>query len=257
MGIVTLVCAEALTQPSWCQEPARTQERSPGDSFEVASVKANKSGRDGFDWTDRGGNINIVNITLAGLIEWAYNTKEYRISGPEWLKSERFDVSAKAGLRVEREELRRMMQSLLAERFKLTLHPEQKSLHVYELVVTKNGPKLNARGTGGHHSMKSRSGYISTDNATMDQLADVLSRYSDRPVLNKTGLIGGFKFELQWAPDERQPKPSEGGDGNTSVSSGPSIFTAVQEQLGLKLVPQKAPVAVLVIDHVEKKPIEN
>jgi uncharacterized protein (TIGR03435 family) len=153
--------------------------------------------------------------------------------------------------------LQGMLQNLLADRFRLVLHREQKTLPVYELVITNNGPKLHA-GKHGIGGVSSHRGYISGQNASMPELIDSLSRRVDRPVVDKTGLKGVYNFTLQWSPEDMHSMPSAQEDGSeANDNSGPTIFTAIQEQLGLKLVPRKDQVEILVIDHVNKVPTEN
>jgi uncharacterized protein (TIGR03435 family) len=144
-----------------------------------------------------------------------------------------------------------MLQTLLAERFKLVLHREAKSIESYVLEVGKNGPKLES-GKGGDSKTDNGRGDISAINATMDRLAEILSRQTDLPVINHTGLDGVFNVRLHWIPENTKPTTAP----DTISTEGPSIFTAVQEQLGLRLRAGKASVNVLVIDHAER-PTEN
>jgi uncharacterized protein (TIGR03435 family) len=138
-----------------------------------------------------------------------------------------------------------MLQTLLAERFHLVLHRETRSLQAYVLEVAKGGSKLE-QSTGEGSSTDSRRGGMVARGTTMDRFAQVLARQMDLPVANQTGLEGAFNFKLEWAPESARPEPN----------AGPSIFTALQEQLGLRLRTQKAPVEVLVIDRAER-PTEN
>ncbi len=185
------------------------------------------------------------------------------------------------------EQQRLRLQALLADRFQLKLHPETKELPVYALVIAKNGPKLqeskiepagsepppNPAGSKGSvprfkgQGMRMGRGELSGQSAPISILADTLSNQIGRTVIDKTGLKGRYDFTLKWTPDETQGQmfkgPGDGGEGRppsdaapTPDASGPSVFTAIQEQLGLKLESQKGPVQVLVIDQVEK-PTEN
>jgi uncharacterized protein (TIGR03435 family) len=133
----------------------------------------------------------------------------------------------------------------LAERFKLVIHRETKERSVYALVVGKNGPRLQQLEAGPGHSTGGR-GSLSAQKMSMSQLADSLSQSMDIPVLNMTEIKGVFDIELKWTPDDGERR-REGDNAN-----GPSIFTAVQEQLGLKLQAQKGPFKVLVVDRVER-----
>jgi uncharacterized protein (TIGR03435 family) len=224
----------------------------PLPSFDVASVK-----RDGpvdpqnenSDWDDAPGTLTATGISLNAVIENAYHIRSYQLDAPGWLKSERYDIAARWPATRPNSDFPLMLQSLLSERFKLVLHHEERQLPVLELRVARNGPKLQATKFPGDHSSTSshQIGHVSAQNLNAEQIAGMLSTAAGRPVLDKTGLSGRFDFELQFTPN----------DAPESDASGPSIFTAVQEQLGLKLVPAKGPVDILVVDHLEKVPTEN
>ncbi len=205
------------------------------------------------------------NVKVKDLVGWAYDFQFYQVAGgPDWfnsqeLRSNRYDVEAKidqtaTGGKVDLQQIKLMVQSLLADRFQLRVHREMRELPVYALVVALNGPKLRTAKDaelGPGRGPVALYGAVSARSAGTAELAKVLTVMLDRPVLDKTGLDGKFDFELQF--DE-----SSSGNGNQGpVDVGkPAIFTAVQEQLGLKLVPQGAPMEILVIDQVEK-PSEN
>jgi uncharacterized protein (TIGR03435 family) len=181
----------------------------------------------------------------------------YQISaGPSWMDSDsdRFDIVANAPgeSAPTGDDVRRMLQSLLADRFQLKLHRETQERPVYALVVAKNGPKLKESGPDKEFSTTvrgSQTAQLTMTKATMEQLAIQLSGSGlDRPVLDKTGLAGHYDIALNWIPEYAGPPASD--------SNSVNVFTAVQEQLGLRLEPQKAPVEILVIDHAEK-PSEN
>ena len=163
-----------------------------------------------------------------------------------------------------------MLQTLLADRFKLTTHRTTKELPIYSLVVAKGGSKLHEANSGeikgpdgrpeppGSSLIGFRSGELTGQNLEMDQLARLLTEQTGRTVVDNTGLKGNYDLTLNWTPDQIAPNGLAGGgpDSSTSSEPGPSIFTAIQEQLGLKLQSQKGPVEILVIDHVER-PSEN
>jgi len=215
--------------------------------------------------------------------------KPFQISGPDWMTTTRYEVVATIPAGVPRDQVPLMWQALLADRFKLTLHREKKEVPVYALVVGKNGPKMKeAEDTGGPPAdgpvkfpgmmgggrgmVQMGRGKLTANKMTVGSFADLLSRQMDRPVIDETGLKPAYDFELSWTPDERQrlafipggggpppgaedhPRPASSDAGQ---SSGPTIFVAVQEQLGLKMESKKSPVEILVIDHVEKTPTEN
>jgi uncharacterized protein (TIGR03435 family) len=265
-----------------------------GPEFEVASIKLEKSPSPGIMFGIRpGGRFSANGITVKFLLEQAYDVKDSQISGaPSWTDSDRYDIDAKpdeaTALALDklpqeqrREQLNKMLQRLLADRFKLALSRDTKDLPIYALIVTKSGPKFQEStykppenpgnapppppGAGGPMRQGIRMdgrGQLTITYVDMNMFADMLSRFVGRPVANKTGLTGKYDFALKWTPEEGQgpmpPGPRPGGDAGPLPpdASGPSIFTALQEQLGLKLEPQRAPMGVLVIEHVER-PSEN
>jgi uncharacterized protein (TIGR03435 family) len=165
------------------------------------------------------------------------------IGGPAWVNSEGFDIEAKGDHSASDAQLGQMVQSLLADRFKLALHRETRQLPVYALVVAKNGPKIR-ESTAARPGMAGGPGQLDAQKISLQVFTQTLGRQLDHPVLDQTGLTGRYDFKLNWSPDE------------SDATGGPSIFTAVQEQLGLKLETQTGPVEVLVIDHAEK-PSDN
>jgi uncharacterized protein (TIGR03435 family) len=242
-------------------------------AFEVSTVKENKSGSSGSSSNSRDGWFTATNVSLKNLLQYqAYGVPESRIfGGPKWISSERFDIEAKTDsattdrLRTLARDQRRiqrqaMFQQLLAERFKLAVHWETRELPVYALVVAKKGPLLHpTKELDGHSGSSSNNGDLTVHGVTLVQMADVLTQELSselgRVVIDKTGIQGRYDCALEWRRDTG--RMSDGTDGSAApTDSGPSIFTAIQEQLGLKLESTKGPVQVLVIDHVEM-PSEN
>jgi uncharacterized protein (TIGR03435 family) len=261
-------------------------------AFEVASVKPGKGmsggmiriGMSGGPGSADPGTITVENYPLRQLIQRAYNVKPYQLNGPDWLGDTYFDIVAKVPAGTTADQVLEMWRTLLAERFHLKVHRESKELPVYALVVNKGGPKMEEAppddavpapsmsgsgrgapvptGGGGGSAAVSfgRAGFnpggagmstMRSDHMPMSNLADSLSRNVDRPVIDETGLKGRYKVSLQWSRDELTP--GAGADG----SPAPNIFHALQDQLGLKLEPKKAPVEFVVVDAVEKTPVEN
>jgi bla regulator protein blaR1 len=288
--LLALAAASALAIPLSIGAMNRLQ-TSGAPQFEVASVKPMKSIPNNiFFRMTPGGGFSANGITAKFLLEEAYGVKDEQVTGmPSWMDSERWDVEAKADEQTaaafdklppeqRRQQLMLMLQALLADRFNLKLTRETKELPVYVLAVAKNGPKLQestykppekspdtprAPGIGGGAQQGvflSGRGQLTEQYGDMDMLANVLSRFAGRPVLNKTGLTGKYDFTLKWTPDEGTMPPGapkgSPDDAPPPEPSGPSLFTAVQEQLGLKLEAQRAPMDVLVIQHVER-PSEN
>jgi len=252
-------------------------------AYEVAAIKPNKSGGGMSRMMMSPNGYSATNVSLKMMIENAYSLKtDGLISGlPGWADSARFDLEAKmdgdAAAALKKlppeegmEQRRLMMQSLLADRFQLKVHHENKELPVYALVIAKGGFKLkdadpNAsypKGLDGvsHPGMMRMSDRSITAQAIpISNLVNALSRQLRREVVDKTGLTGKYDVTLQWTPDVNQmpEMPGERQDAASTVTdSGPSIFTALQEQLGLKLESTKGPVDTIVVDHVEM-PSEN
>jgi len=192
----------------------------------------------------------VTNGTLKGMIETAYDLRDFQIfGGPGWVNSERYDVLAKSESAVEdNQAIRRRLQTLLAERFQLQLHRETKDLPEYALRVGKNGTRLSAGEPSRVEGIERSCGQMVATRATMGNLVFMLSRQLDRPVIDDTGLPGKYKFDLKWTPDA--------GPCTGATDDRPSLFTALQEQLGLKLESIKGPVDSLVIDSAAR-PSEN
>lgn len=231
----------------------------PLQAFEVASVKASRSGSAESNFDSRpGGRLIATNVSLKELIRLAFAVRAYQIArAPGWIDTARYDIDAKAAgpANTGDKDISPLLRQLLADRFQLTVHRETKEFPVYALVVGKSGPKLTAHNEGAGSKSRTGCGHLAGTRLTMDTLAGVLSRQFEREVLNRTGLPGKYDFQLDWTPDAGPCSPAEGGDGSTGVSDPsirPSIFTALQEQLGLKLESAKGPVEILIIDRVEK-----
>jgi len=218
-------------------------------SFEVASVKPTSVKPDpsggGISILVPGhGSLRAINTTLRHLFSFAYHLPEQLISAPSWLDSTRFDIFAKGNSDVPDSEIRLMTQSLLAQRFGLQAHHETKEGQVYFLVPARGGLRAPpasapnprpypARPPGPHWTMGME--------APLEEFAAILTNYAGRPVIDHTGINGKFDLRLWWGRDP---------------DTDPDIFSALQEQLGLKLESGRAPVETLIVDHVEK-PTEN
>jgi uncharacterized protein (TIGR03435 family) len=236
--------------------------------FEVASLKASPpepSGLGGIRPAPGGERYVASNCPLKLLITVAFKIKgDLVLGGPGWINTERFDLNAKAAQPSTIDELRLMLQDLLADRFKLRYHRETRELPVYALSVEKGGPKLKAqesRNAGEQWIDQTTAGMVHTKLSakvvTMDYLAFRLSQLLDRPVIDRTQLKGSYDFELAYTRD-LPPGVPDGAqfNGQPIDTSGPTIFAAIRQQLGLELNPQKGPVEMIVIDHAEK-PVEN
>src|SRR5271168_4962514 len=167
-------------------------------AFDVASVKFNHSGGGGGEIRTPPGTLQATNSTLLAYIRWAYDMRDFQISGaPAWLNSDRYDIRAKAAAGTSGQELRLMLQDLLAERFKLQLHREAKQLPLYSLVVAKGGSKLK-KAAAEPSGLSDRRGSITDRGATMGMLANQLSAVLERTVVDKTGLTEKYDFKLEW-----------------------------------------------------------
>lgn len=252
--------------------------------FDVISVKPNKSDNGMMRIMFKPDGYSATNVSPKMLIQVAYGIRQDLISGaPGWADSARYDFDAKVAgpdvdvlKKMSPEQRRSMLQPALAERFKLKVHNETKQLPVFELVVAKGGSKLKeatpgdtyANGIKGpdgvSHAGSMRMGLhqLEGQGVLVATLVNLLSQQLHQTVIDKTGLTGKYDLELNWAPDQGLDPMFKGPDGSQQRTdpapdaSGPSIFTAIQEQLGLKLQSTKGPVETLVIDHVEM-PSEN
>lgn len=233
-------------------------------AYDVVSIKPNKTGSGNVSVSIDDGNFDAVNVPLKSMILSAYALKQNQIVNlPKWGESARFDIKAKI-LEPDKkllndlseEQFRSMQRPILAERFHLKFHREKKSMPVYELVVLKSGPKFNETTAAEMSSDKGvngvKAGGISIHNQNLtatgiplSSIADSLSDQVQRIVVDKTGLTGKYNLQLKWTPDDAKPSADSGAD-----SAPPDIFTALQEQLGLKLQPGKAEVDMFVVDQV-------
>jgi len=245
--------------------PSQAQSRSQdaaAPAFEVASVKPNKSGTRGGNLNTEPGRLTITNLTLRTCIKAAYHLQDYQLTGgPGWPEAEHYDIVAKAENPAGDDQLMLMLQRLLAERFQLAFHRATKEMPGYALTVGKNGTKLHEVELAGNGWMRNHVDGLSGQEVSMARLAEVLSGRLGRPVLDQTGIKGVFDLKLAWTPDQSLARnPGEGKESaaveSASDASGVSIFTALQEQLGLKLEARKVPGEILVIDHIER-PSEN
>jgi uncharacterized protein (TIGR03435 family) len=209
----------------------------------------------------------LTNTTLSECLQFAYGiVSDTQIAGPDWIRSRdvRFDIVGKTGPDVPRDQALLMMQNLLGERLKLSLRHEPRELPFLALVVAKNGPKLAPAkmDTPAAEVAAQIPGRLLHPYMPMPTLATLLSRFERQLVMDMTGLTGRFSVDLQWTPDSLRNRISQDGaaplvNGQPVNVDGPSLPTALQEQLGLRLESRKGPVDVLVVDHAEKVPTDN
>lgn len=225
--------------------PVFSQSTAP--AFEVMSVKAVEDGK---TWALRKVDAqlyrSVSNVMQA--LTWAWKVRNYQVLGaPAWVGQERFEISATTGKPASDDEIRVMMQGLLADRFELKMHHETREMDVYALVEGKTGAKLVESPLGSPaegRGVNIVSGAMIGRDATMAELVDVLTTNLDRPVIDKTNLTAHYDFDLTW---DQPGTPMTGASGWTPI--GPAIFTPIQS-LGLRLEAQKASVEMLIIDSV-------
>lgn len=245
--------------------PSRTPDEIAASlTFETVSIKRSTEKTNPWSISSNGDTITITNMSPHMLLEFAYNLPLHDdIYGlPGWTDQEAYDIVAKipenelkAFQALLPKERNPMLQKVLESRFHLKCHYDSKILPAYALVIGKGGPRLVETVAGSSSpnsphragSLQTRYGEIIGDGVTMTDLATVLSQQIGRPIADKTGLNGTYRFKLDWAPDM-----GASGAAVSAADSGPSLFTAVQEQLGLRLAAAKAPVRVLVVDQIDR-----
>ncbi|HZQ44975.1 MAG TPA: TIGR03435 family protein [Acidobacteriaceae bacterium] len=254
-----------LAPVGFAQLPATPGQETSAPVFEVATIKpSNPETRGSGFWINDDG-IDSTNMPLTVLLQFAYNLStgsvDQIIGGPMWMGSAKFDIKTKEDAQLARkisklpreEQLateRQMVEALLADRFQLKVHHEARDLRVVALTVAKGGPKLTETkadsNKGSWTGLRSSRGKIEGRGATIKMLVGSLSpkpEIGGRLVVDDTGLTGKYDFELTWSPEDLAHTESDAG--------GPSLFTALQEQLGLKVETKKSPVDCIIVDHVE------
>jgi uncharacterized protein (TIGR03435 family) len=229
--------------------------QTPEVAFDSASIKPAKPGARGYSIRPFPGRVSAENVTLKLLISEAYHVHEFQISGgPKWVDSDRYDLEAKATANVPptSKQIRAMLQQLLADRFGLTVRHDSKEMPVYALEVAKDGSKLRPAMRPDARVMFRvyQRRQITAENAPLENLTNVLTWLLGRSVLDRTGLEGSFDYKLEWSPDDLQLPAQEAPpqlDGNA-----PSLGSALQQQLGLKLASWKDLVDLIVVEKAEK-----
>jgi bla regulator protein blaR1 len=245
----------------WADALAGQSHPAPPSVFTVASIKPTAVDDDSFAYRALpGGQLMAMGVTLKFLIIQAYQVRAFQISGgPGWVGTERWDIQAKPeGIqgRLSSAQETVMVRALLEDRFQLKVHRETKEMPIYAMVVAKDGPKLTAADPSVHGG-RTPPGAWDLKNVNTADLAKHLSEQLWRTVIDRTGLSGNYDIRLEWTPERGEGGPEAFGlppapEGAGSPSTGPSIFTAIQEQLGLKLESTKGPVEIVVIDRAEK-----
>ncbi len=236
--------------------------------YDIISIHPHNAIDDNISFMSRPGNFAASNCTLKQLVSEAYGIREDLITGlPGWADTARFDVTAKvsdfdpaAFKDLTRGQRESMLLPMLADRFHLKAHTEIKTLSVFNLVVTKDGPKFKQNPpppVDPDNPKKAQEGrgntMINNDDLTataipLSSFAETLARQLNKTVIDETGLVGDYDFKLKWSPEEDRNAATDNG----TTEHAPDLFTALQEQLGLKLEPTKGPVPTLVVDHAEQ-----
>ena len=273
--------ASLILVGGWQFAGAQDAVRSAEPRFEVAAIKRNVDANGGQIGVAPGGRMTVKNVPVRFMIRFAYSIQDFQISGgPSWMNTDAYDISAKASENVGLQQLRPYLQKLLEDRFKLVVHHETKEMPAYELLPAKNGLKIVPSKDGScvspdpknqpkpgapipHFcgSIGFRPNLIEASAVPIDRLVATLSTVLGRTVRDKTGIKYNIDVHLEFTPDgingALPPAPGEPPSAPLATDlSRPSIFTAVQEQLGLKLESTKAPEDILVVDQLER-PSEN
>jgi uncharacterized protein (TIGR03435 family) len=240
-----------------CMVPGIYCQESPA-TFEVASVKPNPDLGGLFRYLPNGG-IHFIGVRFKSLVSIAYGVRPFQvIGGPGWIDTDGYEIDARppidsanpadpATLSREQRKVGERLRGLLADRFRLTVHRETREQPVYALVVAKGGSKLREPADKSQNFIRGGHGTIVGQSVGLRLLVLNLSNQLDRQVIDKTGLTGSYDFELKWTPDtgpDGSPPPSD--------TDAPSLFTALSDQLGLRLESTKGPVEVWVIDGVQR-----
>jgi uncharacterized protein (TIGR03435 family) len=262
-----LVLTRATPETEWTIPPPRPRippmDANASPTFEVVTIKPAKPDEQRTGITVDGRRLKVFNQSLSQLISFSYGVQGKQIIGlSPWAESDKFDIDAEPdgeGM-PNLKQWKSMIQKMIAERFKLAFHHDEKELPVYVLSVAKNGPKLNkSEDQNGLPGLffRGRPGDLGVRNATMSDFTGLMQEVVlDRPVVDHTGITGKWDFTLDWTPDDSQfagakmPPPAD------NTNPPPDLYTAIQEQIGLKLDATKASADVLIVDHVEK-PSEN
>jgi uncharacterized protein (TIGR03435 family) len=239
---------------------AQSSDVAPG--FEVASIRISQpggGGREGGHGFDKRENISFApaSVTLRGAtlrscIRAAYKVMDYQVTGPDWIGQERYDIVAKSAGPASEDQLRLMLQNLLAERFKLSFHRQTKEMAAWVLTVGKNGPKFKESVTEGEGNIAPdrQKLEVVVQRTPVSQLVDLLTALLRAPVIDETGLKG--KYDMTIKVDKYMPETP-----TAIVDMLSTIVTGVQQELGLKLDEKKLPLDLLVVDRAEKAPVEN
>jgi uncharacterized protein (TIGR03435 family) len=234
----------------------------PQARFDVASIKSSKlsgEGRNRESVTANPGTLTMRNVTLKSALQWSYSMKEYQVSGPAWIGDERYDISAKAADAAPEQQLRAMLQNLLADRFKVVLHHEKKDLPFYALLVAKSGSKLVRGNPDGASVLEPKGTGLSAKDTSLSEAADLMTQIATRlnlpPIIDKTGLKGRYNFTIDASDFLQSVRAGNVEPDPNSIVTG--VIEILKEQLGLTAELRKGPTDVVIVDRAEKLPTEN
>ncbi len=221
-------------------------------AFEVASIRTWQPGRESIEFGPA--SLTMRSVSLGACIRWAYGVQDVQVIGPDWLRDTGFEIFAKSADPVSVAGLREMLQTLLADRFKLTVHRDSKEMTALVLTVGKGGHKLEPADAEVTPSFQTGKMSLTGKGATVAQLVDFIANAIHAPIVDRTGLTGRYNYFL----DIEMYVPEESRKSSGVPPDAPSIIAAaVQAQLGLKVESKRVPLEVIVVDRVEKTPIEN
>lgn len=275
--LIGLIAVAAFAEPKIAFEVVSVKPTAPGPMNQIRMMRSSDPGR-----------VRFAGFSLRALIRTAYRIKDFQVEGPEWIDSARFDVEGKFPEGVGEDKVPEMLQTMLADRFKLTVHHENKEHGIFALVAAKGGPRLKPTeapapdpnlqpsGPGGgpsHRGMMTvqvdgDGAHVKAMGTTLSNLSELISRFAERPIIDMTGIQGEYDFDLVLSPEALQGgtvhvvagggdhSPEGGNPADAASGKAGTIHEAVQAY-GLKLEARKAPMDMLIVDHIEKTPTEN
>jgi uncharacterized protein (TIGR03435 family) len=244
IALLFLTWVAALAQPA------------PAPAFEVASIRSVQPGRESIEFGPA--SLTMRYVYLTACIRWAYGVQDVQVSGPPWLSDVWFDIFAKSANPVSVAELRAMLRTLLAERFKLAVHRDSKEMTALVFTVGKDGHKLKAVDAEGSPSFEAGNEKLTGKGATVAQLVDFIARELRVPVVDQTGLTGRYDYVLDIAPYfSEESRRAMGPGGGPPPDANAIVAVAMQKELGIKVEAKKVSVEIVAVDRVEKTPTEN